>query len=310
MVTTYLQDLLRDDEFRRTYRQERLLGDVLEVIASAMEQRGVSGAELARRLGVSRQAVSALLSGRANVSVRRVAEVLDGLDCEMKVSLHLATGNRQMLQWQQQESRATLYHFDGTACGRCPADRTDEVPDPEHRTGRLKGSEAKMPFCMEVDREALEQAERIARSVELERVDVVRMSAERRDGGGPPPAKLRLQLQHEARHVPSDDRAAIIVIADFGLEALEAESEAAVASAELSLCLRYQAVGNQDQEPGEAAVASFAEINGVYNAWPYWREYLHSTLGRLGLPGVLTPVLQILPTSGKVAGRAQSREES
>mgnify|MGYP007051343133 CR=1 len=43
-----------------------------------------------------------------------------------------------------------------------------------------------MPFCMEVDREALEQAERIARSVELERVDVARMSAERRDGGGPP----------------------------------------------------------------------------------------------------------------------------
>ena len=130
MVTTYLQDLLLDDEFRRTYRQERLLGEVLEVIASAMEQCGVSGAELARRLGVSRQAVSALLSGRANVSVRRVAEVLDGLDCEMKVSLHLVPRSRQLIQWQQQESRATLYHFDGTARGPCSADRTDEVSDP------------------------------------------------------------------------------------------------------------------------------------------------------------------------------------
>jgi hypothetical protein len=38
---------------------------------------------------------------------------------------------------------------------------------------------------------------------------------------------------------------------------------------------------------------SFGALNGVFNAWPYWRELLHSLTSRMGLPAFLLPVLRI-----------------
>lgn len=38
-------------------------------------------------------------------------------------------------------------------------------------------------------------------------------------------------------------------------------------------------------------VDAFAGINGVYNAWPYWREYVQSTSVRLGLPALTLPLM-------------------
>lgn len=40
----------------------------------------------------------------------------------------------------------------------------------------------------------------------------------------------------------------------------------------------------------EEQLAAFGEFNGIYNAWPYWREYVHSTTVRMGLPPMVVPV--------------------
>ena len=37
----------------------------------------------------------------------------------------------------------------------------------------------------------------------------------------------------------------------------------------------------------------FAKINGVYNAWPYWRELIQNTLMRMNLPPVTLPLLRM-----------------
>ena len=37
----------------------------------------------------------------------------------------------------------------------------------------------------------------------------------------------------------------------------------------------------------------FAAVNGVYNAWPYWREFVQSTVARMGLPPLTVPVLKV-----------------
>lgn len=39
-------------------------------------------------------------------------------------------------------------------------------------------------------------------------------------------------------------------------------------------------------------IKAFSHLNGIYNSWPYWREYLDSTLGRMSLPTVTMPVFQ------------------
>lgn len=38
-------------------------------------------------------------------------------------------------------------------------------------------------------------------------------------------------------------------------------------------------------------LVSFARTNGVFNVWPYWREFLQATLQRMELPPIVLPLL-------------------
>lgn len=40
-------------------------------------------------------------------------------------------------------------------------------------------------------------------------------------------------------------------------------------------------------------LAKFAELNGIFNAWPYWREYVQSTTSRMGLPPLVMPSFKV-----------------
>lgn len=42
-------------------------------------------------------------------------------------------------------------------------------------------------------------------------------------------------------------------------------------------------------------LTAFAIINGRFNAWPYWREYVQSTTVRMGLPPLMLPLLKFKP---------------
>ncbi|MCC5830871.1 MAG: hypothetical protein JJU36_15600 [Phycisphaeraceae bacterium] len=44
---------------------------------------------------------------------------------------------------------------------------------------------------------------------------------------------------------------------------------------------------------GKDQLQAFAEVNAVYNVWPYWREYVQSTLARMGLPTITMPAYRI-----------------
>lgn len=48
----------------------------------------------------------------------------------------------------------------------------------------------------------------------------------------------------------------------------------------------------------EADVTLFSHWNAVFNAWPYWREYLSSTLNRAQLPRFVVPVMGIPRSTG------------
>jgi len=38
---------------------------------------------------------------------------------------------------------------------------------------------------------------------------------------------------------------------------------------------------------------AFGQSNGIYNAWPYWREYVQSVVGRMCLPPLTAPVFRL-----------------
>jgi transcriptional regulator with XRE-family HTH domain len=77
--------LMEDPEFRRLLAVEALAAEASEVIASLMAEQNVSKADLARRLNKSRAWVTQLLSGKANMTVRTLADVAFTLGAEVKL---------------------------------------------------------------------------------------------------------------------------------------------------------------------------------------------------------------------------------
>ena len=61
------------------------MAEASELIARLMAEQKVSKADLARRLNKSRSWVTQLLSGKANMTVRTLAEVAYALDAEVKL---------------------------------------------------------------------------------------------------------------------------------------------------------------------------------------------------------------------------------
>ena len=51
----------------------------------------------------------------------------------------------------------------------------------------------------------------------------------------------------------------------------------------------------------------FADLNGVFNVWPYWRELVQTVTGRVGLPSVMVPVFK--PPIVKLEEQEEDRED-
>jgi len=81
------------------------------------------------------------------------------------------------------------------------------------------------------------------------------------------------------------------------------EGETDIFRIESSFSLDYRMSG--DEPAGVEEVAAFAKVNGIYNAWPYWREYVQSTASRMGLPPLVLPVL----SPGTIEKMVQADEE-
>jgi transcriptional regulator with XRE-family HTH domain len=84
-MKTQHEVLMEDPKFRRLLSIELLVAEASEVIAKLMAEQHVSKAGLARRLNKSRAWVTQLLSGKANMTVRTLAEVAYALDAEVKL---------------------------------------------------------------------------------------------------------------------------------------------------------------------------------------------------------------------------------
>lgn len=85
-MKTQHEILMEDPEFRRLLSIEALVTEASEMIARLMAEQNVSKADLARKLNKSRAWVTQLLSGKANMTVRTLAEVVYALDAEVKLN--------------------------------------------------------------------------------------------------------------------------------------------------------------------------------------------------------------------------------
>ncbi len=93
MSDTLIANLTKTAEGMRLYQQERLILEVTELICQVMEEGRVKKSDLAKRLGKSKGYVTQLLDGRANMTLRTLADVFWALDRTLSLSSeHLHTG--------------------------------------------------------------------------------------------------------------------------------------------------------------------------------------------------------------------------
>lgn len=76
-----------DPEYEAVYAQEAAMIDASELIAEALEKSGMTRAELARTLNVSKGEITARLKGERNITVRKLAETLHALGARLDLSM-------------------------------------------------------------------------------------------------------------------------------------------------------------------------------------------------------------------------------
>lgn len=52
-------------------------------------------------------------------------------------------------------------------------------------------------------------------------------------------------------------------------------------------------------KPTDTAVRHFASQNAVFNAWPFFREHVCSTVAKMGLPPLIIPLFRLSPAGPK-----------
>lgn len=65
--------------------------------------------------------------------------------------------------------------------------------------------------------------------------------------------------------------------------------------AELSADIAVDYIVNLPDNPPEDLLAQWGSSNVLLHAWPYWREFCHSTLARMNLPVTIMPMINLQP---------------
>lgn len=107
---------------------------------------------------------------------------------------------------------------------------------------------------------------------------------------------LTVTQQHRCSvdHQVKGDRREVRVLAEFKFTASKSESEdGSVVRLDATFVLVYEMSSTAEFEP--RCIQYFADINGAYNAWPYWRELVQSAAGRVGMAGIVIPVYRPTP---------------
>lgn len=90
----------RGEAYERLVRQEELILDVTERLTEALQEAGVTKAELARRLGRTPGFVSQLLGGGRNLTLRTISDIAVALS--LRPGLELRVDRAQVVDTVQE----------------------------------------------------------------------------------------------------------------------------------------------------------------------------------------------------------------
>lgn len=136
----------------------------------------------------------------------------------------------------------------------------------------------------------IEQALLISERVQLEDVRLIDCHCHQEPIAAE--GKKTAHIKHSTQVHANKNTGYVAVIPKFQLQAFtESQSSKPIISIDASFLLTYK-LKDFDGLTKKGFVA-FGDMNGVYNAWPYWREFVQNTIARMGLPTLTIPVFRI-----------------
>lgn len=147
------------------------------------------------------------------------------------------------------------------------------------------------PFAEPIAKEVLQKVSEVARRIEIQEIRLVEALVSM--NGVPSPATAEFSAEHK---VESAERDGETLTVRLGLKLSvkspdEGSSEVVLFGAIYRLVYSSASMSEMPEE----GVSHFANTNSVHNAWPYWREYVQSMAGRMGLPLLTLPLLKMQP---------------
>ena len=119
-------------------------------------------------------------------------------------------------------------------------------------------------------------------------IRLVRLSCQLKEATDAP---VDVALNSEVKADPLEDDV-LAALVTFSLTATSAgESNHVIFEMSATFQLTYQ--GENVRSIAEDKRMAFANVNAVHNAWPYLRELVQSTTGRMSLPALTVPLLKI-----------------
>jgi len=123
--------------------------------------------------------------------------------------------------------------------------------------------------------------------------------------------KKTYNIDYSAKVQTDKKNGYIIVIPGFHFEAFgKNENKEPVIVIDASFVLTYKI--DNFQGLTQKGFEQFANLNGIYNAWPYWREFVQNTIVRMGLPSLSIPVFRIVepPKDKNIRMKGSKRKQT
>ncbi len=126
---------------------------------------------------------------------------------------------------------------------------------------------------------------------------------------GPINEELRIDIDHTAEGQELNDGREVVAVLRFRLQASNLKDRSLQS---FHIVAEFHAHYSLDKtvKASAAALDRFAATNGVFNLWPYWREFVQSMSTRMGLPPLTVPSFRVNEawTAMKIPDQARAKD--
>lgn len=149
--------------------------------------------------------------------------------------------------------------------------------------------------------EKLALAAQVARRVQIDSIQLVESATKQSLKHGKLPEVIAVKVEVKASRNRKTSQ--ISVRAKCTLKGNYQASKQASLQIQATFCLLYSLENLTGLSNDH--IAAFGQLNGIYNVWPYWREFVQSTTCRMGLPSLTLPVFKVTKPSPASAATAK-----